>query len=221
MSEAHNLSSYQPPAWLNVQDAAVRAVPTRFPPAELAARCLDIEVLLRLNPYYFFERWEQTHEGAFRAEFLNKSNGQKVAVDLEVSTGSHGEIIVTYAEGLKLRTVFLVEPAPPGDDPKGPRSLLVIVDDYGRYTEAERKDRLSEVDKSLLAWAEALRVYFIRQKRWSWLPGWRWYIRRLWIKMNPSARRIVWWIYLISVVEFFFFLFVVLIYVLEQYNETL
>ena len=219
MSDNASLSSYQPPTWLNVQDAAVRAVPTRFDPRELAERCRDIEVLFRLNPYYFFQRWDHTAENRFHAEFLNKSNDQTVSVDLEVSTGSHGEIIVGYSEGLKLRSVFLVEPAPPSTDPKGPRSLLVIVDDYGRYPEADRKERLNEVDKSLAAWAEALRVYFIRQKRWAWVPGWRWYIRRMWIRMNPSARRIVWWIYIISVVEFFFFLFVLLIYVLEQYRS--
>jgi hypothetical protein len=128
---------------------------------------------------------------------------------------------INYSAGVKLRTLFLVEPAPPTTDRKGARSLLVVVDDYGRYPEAERKARLHEVDKSLLAWAEALRVYFIRQKRWAWLPGWRGYIRRVWIKMNPSARRIVWWIYIISVVEFFFFLFVLAIYLLEQHNDKI
>jgi len=221
MSDNASLSSYQPPAWLDVRDAAVRAVPTRLEPAKLADYCRDIEVLFRLNPYYFFERWKKTSESSYRVEFLNKSNDQKVLVDIDVTIGNHGEIIVSYSDGIKLRTVFFAEPAPPSNDPRAPRSLLIVVDDYSRFTEAERKDRLNEVDKSMLAWAEALRVYFIRQKRWSWLPGWRWYIRRLWIKMNPSARRIVWWIYLISVVEFFFFLFVLLIYVIEQYNETL
>jgi len=215
VSDNASLSDYQLPAWLNAQDAAARAVPTRFEPAELAKRCQDIEVLLRLNPYYFFKHWERKADNAFHAEFLNKSNDQTVTVDLDVSTGVHGETMVTYSEGVKLRTIFLIEAAP-DTGPKGPRSLLVVVDDYSRFSEAERKERLNEVDKSLAAWAEALRVYFIRQKRWSWLPGWRWYIRRLWIRMNPSARRIVWWIYIISVVEFFFFLFVLFIYVLEQ-----
>ncbi len=47
-------------------------------------------------------------------------------------------------------------------------------------------------------------------------PGWRWYIRRVWVPMKPSARRIVWLLYLITVVEFFFFLFVLLIYLIEK-----
>jgi hypothetical protein len=34
--------------------------------------------------------------------------------------------------------------------------------------------------------------------------------------MKPSARRIVWLLYLITVAEFFFFLFVMLIYLIEQ-----
>ena len=74
------------------------------------------------------------------------------------------------------------------------------------------------MDKSLTAWAEALRLYFLRLRRWSWLPGWRWYIRRVWMPMKPSARRIVWFIYLITVAEFFFFLFVLLIFLIERGN---
>ena len=68
------------------------------------------------------------------------------------------------------------------------------------------------------AWADALRLYFLRRRRWSWLPGWRWYIRRVWMPMKPSARRIVWFIYLITVAEFFFFLFVLLIFLIERGN---
>jgi hypothetical protein len=221
VNDAASLSSYQLPDWLKVEDAAVRAVPTRFKTAELLAHCRDVEVLLRLNPYYFFKCWTKTGESTAHIELQNKSNEQDVSVDIEIVPGPRDGMTINYSEGVKLRTLLLIEPAPPTDDPKGPRSLLVLVDDYGRYPEAERKERLPEVDKSLLAWAEALRVYFIRQKRWSWLPGWRWYIRRVWIRMNPSARRIVWWIYIISVVEFFFFLFVLAVYVLEQYNDKI
>ncbi|HLD14446.1 MAG TPA: hypothetical protein VJB18_07005, partial [Burkholderiales bacterium] len=89
-------------------------------------------------------------------------------------------------------------------------------DDYDRLSEAERAQRVAEVDKSLSAWGEALRTYFLRLQRWSWLPGWRWYLRRVWVPMKPSARRIVWLLYLITVVEFFFFLFVLLIYLIEK-----
>jgi hypothetical protein len=41
-------------------------------------------------------------------------------------------------------------------------------------------------------------------------------MRRVWVPMKPSARRIVWLLYLITVVEFFFFVFVALIWWLEH-----
>lgn len=74
------------------------------------------------------------------------------------------------------------------------------------------------MDKSLQAWGVALRAYFLRLKRWSWLPGWRWYMRRVWVPMKPSSRRIAWLLCLITAVEFFF-LFVLLIYLIEQQNK--
>jgi hypothetical protein len=58
----------------------------------------------------------------------------------------------------------------------------------------------------------------MRLQRYSRVPGWRWYIRRLWIPMKPSARRIVWLLAIISLVEFAFFCFVLLIWVVEQYK---
>jgi hypothetical protein len=92
----------------------------------------------------------------------------------------------------------------------------VIVDDYEGLPEAERAARLAEVDKSLLAWGRALRKYFLRLARWSWVPGWRWYLRRVWIPMRPMARRIVWLIWIVTLLEFAFFLFLILILVIEQ-----
>ena len=61
-----------------------------------------------------------------------------------------------------------------------------------------------------------MRKYCLRLKRYSRLPGWRWYIRRVWIPMKPSGRRIVWLLALISLVEFAFFCFVLLIWVIEK-----
>ena len=180
-----------------------------FPPELVAQHCRDVETLFRVNPYYYFDAWQQTGPGMFHAEFENQSNKTRLSLDLNVVPESGRGLTVTYAGGIKKRTVFTIEPAREG-------SRMTITDDYDLLPLAEREKRKSEVDKSLNAWAEALRLYFLRLKRWSWLPGWRWYLRRVWIPMKPSARRIVWLLYLITVAEFFFFLFVLLIYVIEQ-----
>ena len=207
MAENSREATQKPP--LDSADAAWASLPAPFPPGELAGLCRDIEALFRLNPYYYFDVWRQTGPGAFHIELENQSNKTHQALDLGVTPGPGHGVTVTYDQGIKKRTVFTIEPAPDG-------SRLTITDDYERLPETEREQRKAEVDKSLTAWAEALRLYFLRLRRWSWLPGWRWYIRRVWMPMKPSARRIVWFIYLITVAEFFFFLFVLLIWLIER-----
>jgi hypothetical protein len=200
-----------PPEGIDVRDAAWVRVPTRFTPQALAALLTDVEVLLRVNPYYTFKTWKRTGPNRYHAEFDNQSNQQQLAVDIDAVPGPGTGLTLTYSQGIKRRTLFSVEPFALG-------SYLVITDDYAGLSEDERKQREAEVDKSLLAWGEALRVYFLRLKRYSRLPGWRWYMRRVWVPMKPAARRIVWLLYLITLVEFFFFCFVVLIWWVERHK---
>lgn len=204
-----SLAADSPPPPVASQDAAWIRVPTPFSTAELSPLCRDPEVLFRINPYYYFQGWTQTGPHAYHAELDNQSNQQRLVLDMTVTHEPGGGLQVSYAQGIKRRTVFSIEPMPQG-------TYLCVTDDYASLPEDERRRREAEVDKSLLAWGEALRVYFKRMKRWSWLPGWRWYIHRVWIPMKPSSRRIVWLLYLITVAEFFFFLFVLLIFLLEQ-----
>lgn len=202
-------SAAAPPAPIASSDAAWVTIPTPFPPEELYALCRDLEAIYRVNPYLYFKSWRQTGADDYHAEFHNESNQQDVQIDMRMRPTTGLGFAVAYAQGIKKRTVFNVEPAEGG-------SRLTIADDYEGLSNAERERRADEVDKSLLAWGEALRVYFLRFRRYRWVPGWRWYIRRLWIPMKPSGRRVVWLLWLITVVEFAFFLFVLLIYVLEQ-----
>jgi hypothetical protein len=80
-------------------------------------------------------------------------------------------------------------------------SLLVVTDVYEGGTAAERRARGGEVDLSLNAWGRALHDYLRLWSRWSWLGPWRWYMRRAWQPMTPSARRIVWMIWVVSAFE--------------------
>lgn len=201
------MSANEPP--VDSRDAAWVTVPVPQDPDTLAQLCRNVETLLRVNPYLYFSAWRQTGPSSYHAEFENQSNQQKVSVDFEVTVGPGLGFTVNYASGIKRRTIFAIEQAVEG-------SRLTITDDYEALSAEERATRAAEADKSLHAWGVALRAYFLRLKRWSWLPGWRWYIRRFWIPMKPSSRRIVWLLYLISVVEFFFFLFVMLIYLVEK-----
>ena len=194
---------------VNSSDAVWVSLDVPQSPAGVMQEWRDVEAMLRLNPYYYFKSWTRTGPTTCRAEFENQSNQTQNTRVIESREGPGPEFTLHYDSGLKRRTVFSVEVVMGG-------SRLTITDDYEGIPETERQQRLPEVDKSLKAWGESLRVYFVRLHRWSWLPGWRWYIRRAWIPMKPSARRIVWWIYLITIAEFFFFLFVVLIFTIEK-----
>ena len=191
------------------QDAAWVTVPGKLPTETLMALCRDVEAILRVNPYYYFESWETAKDGRHNVSFRNHSNDQDVSLAFTVDQSATNEVVIHYETGLKKTTVFRVEPDESG-------SKLIIIDDYAHLDESERESRLQEVDKSLNAWGAGLQVYFARMRRWAWLPGWRSYIRRVWIPMKPSSRRIVWMLYLITAVEFAFFLFIMLIYVIEQ-----
>lgn len=186
-------------------DAAWVSLLAPLPAPAVAELCRDIEAVFRINPYYYFKSWRQTGPDAYAMEFENQSNATSHTANIQVSAVAADGFTVSYDQGIKKRTVFTIEPAPQG-------SRLTLTDDYESIPEAERVQRLPEVDRSLQAWGEALQLYFMRQKRWSWLPGWRWYMRRIWIPMMPSARRIVWMIYLITAAEFVFFAFLILIW---------
>lgn len=199
------------PSPIASSDAAWVTIPTPLPPEVLHVLCRDLEAVYRVNPCLYFTSWRATGPDSHHVELRNESNKQNLALDMRVRPGPGLGFTVEYGSGIKQRTVFTIEPAPGG-------SRLTIADDYEGVPDAERARRTDEVDKSLLAWGGALRVYFLRFRRYGWLPGWRWYMRRLWIPMKPSARRVVWLLWLITVAEFAFFLFVLLIYVLGQ-NE--
>jgi hypothetical protein len=155
----------------------------------------DIERLYRINPLLELSAFEVTGMGTYRLAARNLSNGRDIEVALAVTPREAG-IDVRYSGGLKTATSFSVEPAA-GEG----WSHLVVTDVYEGGTEAERRARAGEVDLSLNAWGRALHGYLRAWARWKWLQPWRWYMRRVWQPMKPSARRIVWMIWVVSAFE--------------------
>jgi hypothetical protein len=197
----------QPP--VAAEDAAWVVVQTPLDVAALEVFCRDLERLYRINPLLEFGVWRATGPDAWRAEWRNLSNNRDEVFDLRRQPVAPGQFRVDYAQGLRQCTWFRIEPRDGG-------STLTITDDYSRLPAAERARRLDEVDRSLTAWGRGLYDYLQLERRWGWLPPWRWYMRRLWVPMKPMARRISWMLILINTAFFGLFLFVALIFWLEQ-----
>ncbi len=173
------------------RDAAWVTLEIPLAPARLAAFCLDLEQLYRINPFLEFASWEQTAPDRFRAELVNHSNGQHMVIAATVTRTSDHALRVDYVERLKKSTRFEIEPTASG-------SRLTITDEYSPTGGVAQDD---EVDRSLHAWGVALKTHLERDRCWGWMPLYRWCIRRLWLPMKPAARRITFLILVIGLAD--------------------
>jgi hypothetical protein len=178
---------------LQHEDAAWVHIVTSLSTNDLRAFLDDVERLYRINPLLEISAFEPSGPSRYRLVAHNLSNGRNADVLLAVTTTDAG-MEVAYSDGLKQATHFRVEAAPGG-------SHLFVTDVYGGRPVEERRLRADEVDLSLNAWGRGLHDYLKRWVRWHRFAPWRWYMRRVWQPMKPSARRVVWMIWMISLFE--------------------
>jgi hypothetical protein len=185
-------------------DAAWVVIETPLAPGKLARFCGDLERLYRINPYLEFGLWRGTAPGVIAVAFRNLSNQRELELRLSLERRSESDFTMRYDRGAKRSTRFEIESAATG-------SRLRITDEY-QGTAADT----GEVDKSLHAWGVALREYLLREQRWSWCAPWRWYMRRVWVPMKPSARRITFIILIVTLAEIALIALVLAIYWIEH-----
>lgn len=190
------------------RDAAWCTVPTSLSLDELQHFCLDTERLLRINPLYEFSDWQVLSDNHYHFNGQNLSNEQAIDVGIRREE-CDGGFDLLYETGLRQRTEFRFTATEEGCE-------LLITDCYSeQLDDAEREARLVEVDHSLVPWAKDLQQYLLSWQRWKWCAPWRWYMRRVWQPMKPTARRISYMLIWISVAEIVAFLLVFLIFWLE------
>ena len=190
------------------RDAAWVTIETPFGNSALLSFLDDVERLYRINPMLVFERWEQTGDCAFRMAAKNLSNGKRLDTGLEAEFTDDG-VIVRYDSGIRSSTSFRVEGGNTGE------ARLIVTDDYSGTPRSERDARIDEVDRSLVQWGNALYRYLRQWKRWSWVPGWRFYMRRVWQPMRPMARRITFILLVLTLAEIILFGVVFAVFRLE------
>jgi len=197
------------------ENAAWATVLVPLPPEDLFHFLQDVERLFRLNPYFKIESWLE-EPGPFRPgkryrlDCLNEMNGvrSELTLTLENLTEERGYSL-RYDQGLKCATEVFLEA-----DGSGTR--LTLKDHYHTPEGPDREERLKEVDRSIVPWAASLHGYLRGLGRWSWFPPYHWYKNRFWLGMSPSHRRITRLIVWSTLLEFIVFLFVFVIYWLEN-----
>ncbi len=189
----------------DASDAAWVTIKTPLPREWMEAFVNDVERVFRINSLMVFSCWENLRPGLHRIAGKNLSNGKEFDTIIEVEP-IDGGIVVHYREGLKTSTRIRLEPD---------GASLTIRDDYSSVPEQEREERLDEVDKSLIQWGHDIHRYLKNWKRYSFLPGYKWYMRRFWQSLKPSARRICAMLIMITVAEFILFLAVFTVFWLE------
>jgi hypothetical protein len=183
------------------EDAAWVAVPTALTPERLAWLIDDPERILRVNPCWVFEAWQQPEPDRFALHVRDTVHARQWATNGRIERLPDGVRLV-FDDGLKASTRFRVE-----RDDTGTR--LWVIDDYGRLPAAEREARLDEVDRTLPAWGQALERYLAGWHRWGRQRAWRWYMERLWRRMTPLARRVARLLIWATVIEFVVFLMLI------------
>ncbi len=183
-------------------------IETPFDATELRSFLDDVERLYRINSLLIFEEWRQIGDSQYRLRAKNLSNDKFLETNLDVETADDG-ITVRYSDGLRTATTFRVDPQPDNT------AKLTVTDDYGGTSRDQREARIDEVDKGLVQWGTSLHRYLHRWKRWSWVPGWKFYMRRVWQPMKPMARRITFILIMVTAAEFVAFLLVFTIFRLE------
>ena len=187
MADENQARTHEDKAWVEFR--------TPLDQAALLEFCQDVERLFRINPYLVFERWERIAARQYRLHAVNFSQTPAFEIDTEMTVQPVSDgLEIRYSQGLKSSTRFSV-----GVLPKG--STLVIEEKYEGVLESERIHRLHEVDRSLTKWAEELQHYLLQWQRWAWFSPWRYYKKRVWQPMKPTARRITFMLLCISAIE--------------------
>ena len=172
------------------RDAAWVVLQTRWPATDLALWLTDVRRLYRINPFLEITLWQHNSPGHFHARLFNHSNGQAAELVASLDWLDDMTLQVNYASGIKQSTRFAIETIVGG-------SRLTITDEYVRGITIAPE----QVDRSLHAWGVAMAGYLARDRRWGWLPLYRWFMEKVWLPMKPSARRITFIVLVISLAD--------------------
>ena len=163
---------------------------------------MNIERVFRLNPYLKITTWCEINTNNYEVELENYSSEQVLKLSTQIKVEKlQNELQLSYSAGIKNKTYFIIEETSRG-------AQLMIIDDYG---ESGQKD-VGQVDKSLSEWGSALERFFAGYRIVRQLPWTDKLINHWWIQLNPSGRRIIYILLVITAIELIALLLFVVLY---------
>lgn len=175
----------------NLSNAAWVIVPTRLTYPALLAFCNSLENLFRLNPFLTIKNWQQITDDEYQVAWENHSNASMIKFSGRLLVVKNkNELVINYSVGAKSKTSIVVENIAGG-------SQIKIVDDYA----ASGKEQLADVDKSLTAWGQSLQRFFNGYRYFRCIPGAKTVIEKFWLRCNPMGRRVIYILFVITVIE--------------------
>lgn len=184
------------------KNAAWVVIPTRLTATTLFNFCRGIECVFRLNPYLKIIHWRTCNSSNYEVELENYSNERVIRTSTQIKVKQlKNELQLSYLNGIKNKTYFIVEETADG-------AQLMIIDDYGE----SGQQVVEQVDRSLSTWGKTLEKFFAGYRLVQHLPWANKIINRWWIQLNPSGRRIVYILMVITAIELIILLLFVILY---------
>lgn len=154
----------------------------------------DIERLLRVSSRLEIHAWKTLGNQRYRWVGRNLSTGQAIDTHI-VATADEDGVTLAYDALLKAETRYRVTAAENGG------SILTVTDDYSTRSAADKTARAAEIDTGLTRYGEDLHRFLAGWHRRAGNRLGRWWMERLWLRLTPSGRRIVYMILVITAVE--------------------
>lgn len=158
----------------------------------------DLETWFRLNP-----QWEVL---SLKGDGVQQSARFDLSVKYDRSEEEvrYQGTIEEFRDGERL-TVRL--------DAAAPRLITIALDPAGdrgsviSYEETREEESSPEEKRELALWMKSIANYMLLgTKRAVWSRAWKWIVDRLWLKMSPAGRRIVFIVVVSEAAAFLFFI---------------
>ncbi|HWR90747.1 MAG TPA: hypothetical protein VN260_10830 [Dissulfurispiraceae bacterium] len=155
----------------------------------------DLDTWFRLNPQWAVLDFARTAEaGAFALKVKYDRSEEEVIYNGTVGHREQEGVVTVRLEGETTRIITVQVLS------AGAGSVLNYIEDGSREPTPEDKREIN-------LWLKSVGDYIeVSKKSGPWSRLWKWFLDKMWLKMSPSGRRIVFFIVAGEAISFVFFI---------------